>query len=91
MNINLPIPSFTQRYLVNLNQRLNQILRLLDSTKVNAVNGVAKIEIYTVATLPDATEYTGGLIFVSDEVGGATLAFSDGTNWLRVQDRVTVS
>ena len=53
---------------------------------------------YVVAALPDATEFgtTGTLpfssmIFVSDETGGATLAFSDGTNWRRVQDRAIVS
>ncbi len=33
----------------------------------------------------------GALIFVSDEAGGPTLAFSDGTNWRRVQDRAVVS
>jgi len=31
------------------------------------------------------------LVFVYDETGGATLAFSDGTNWRRVQDRVVIS
>ena len=44
---------------------------------------------YTVATLP--TVGTAGLIYVSDEIGGATLAFSNGTNWLRVQDRAIVT
>ena len=46
---------------------------------------------YTVATLPTASSFTRGLIYVSDETGGATLAFSDGTNWRRVQDRAVVS
>lgn len=46
---------------------------------------------YTVATVPTASSYTGGIIYVSDETGGATLAFSDGTNWRRVQDRAIVS
>lgn len=31
------------------------------------------------------------LVFVYDEAGGPTLAFSDGTNWRRVQDRAIVS
>ncbi len=31
------------------------------------------------------------LVFVVDETGGPTLAFSDGTNWRRVQDRAIVS
>lgn len=46
---------------------------------------------YTVATLPDATAYPRSLIYVSDETGGATIAFSDSTNWRRVQDRAVVS
>ena len=49
------------------------------------------LESYTVATVPDAALWEGAIIYVSDETGGATLAFSDGTNWLRVQDRATVS
>ena len=35
---------------------------------------------YTVAGLPDATLWTGAVVFVSDETGGAVVAFSDGTN-----------
>ena len=46
---------------------------------------------FTVATLPDPTKNEGRQIYVSDEVGGATLAFSDGVNWRRVQDRAIVS
>lgn len=46
---------------------------------------------YTVATLPDVALYQNSMIFVSDETGGATVAFSDGTNWRRVQDRAVVS
>jgi hypothetical protein len=44
---------------------------------------------YTVATLPSAAG--GGMIYVSDEAGGGTLAFSNTANWLRVQDRAVVS
>lgn len=46
---------------------------------------------YTVATLPSAATYRRGLIEVSDEAGGTTLAFSDGSNWRRVQDRAQVT
>ena len=46
---------------------------------------------YTVAGVPDATLWTSGMIFVSNETGGATVAFSDGTNWRRVQDRAVIS
>ena len=46
---------------------------------------------YTVAGLPSAATYPRGVIYVSNETGGATIAFSDGSNWRRVQDRNVVS
>lgn len=46
---------------------------------------------YLVADVPPAADFTAGIIYVSNETGGATVAFSDGTNWRRVQDRVVVS
>lgn len=55
------------------------------------ITGIQSQVSYTVATLPNATEFEAHTIYVSDETGGATLAFSDGTNWRRVQDRVVVS
>ena len=45
---------------------------------------------YTVGTLP-AVGTAGGMIYVSNETGGAVQAFSDGTNWRRVTDRAIVS
>ena len=41
---------------------------------------------YAVAGLPSAAT-AGQLVYVSDETGGAVVAFSDGTNWRRVTDR----
>jgi hypothetical protein len=45
---------------------------------------------YTVSTLPSAG-VAAQLIYISNETGGAVLAFSDGTNWRRVTDRAIVS
>ena len=45
---------------------------------------------YTVATVPSATQ-PGQMIYVTNETGGATMAFSDGTNWRRIQDRAVIS
>lgn len=45
---------------------------------------------FTQATLPAATT-AACMAFCSDETGGATMVFSDGTNWRRVQDRAVVS
>lgn len=47
---------------------------------------------YTVATAPNAgLSGAAALIYVSNETGGAVLAFSDGTNWRRVTDRASIS
>jgi hypothetical protein len=45
---------------------------------------------YTVTTLPPANP-AAQIIFVSNESGGAVLAFSDGTNWRRCTDRAIVT
>lgn len=54
-------------------------------------NGPVKVGNYTVGTVPSAAAGAGQTIFVSNEVGGATLAFSDGTAWRRVADRTVVA
>lgn len=46
---------------------------------------------YTVSGLPAAGSYAQAMVYVSNEVGGAVPAFSDGTNWRRVTDRAVVS
>lgn len=55
-----------------------------------ALNRRLTLEAYAVADVPPATT-PGQLIFVANETGGATVAFSDGTNWRRLQDRAIVS
>lgn len=45
----------------------------------------------TVGNLPTASANTGAIMYCSNETGGATLVFSDGTNWRRVQDRAVAA
>lgn len=55
-------------------------------------NQWARVGSYTVAALPSAaTAGPGAIVHVTDESGGAVLAFSDGTNWRRVTDQAVVS
>jgi hypothetical protein len=65
---------------------LNDLYRAVASPRIPA---------YTVATLPDPAAYADStfttLIYVTDESGGADLAFSDGTNWRRLIDRNIVT
>lgn len=50
-----------------------------------------KLRAYTVATLPAAVDWKNHAAIVTDEVGGATIAVSDGTSWLRVADGTEVT
>lgn len=54
-------------------------------------NLIFQAKSYTVAGAPSAATYPRGIIYVSNETGGATLAFSDGSSWRRVQDRAVIS
>lgn len=49
--------------------------------------------VFLLAEIPPANSpgAKGATIFISDESGGATLAFSDGVHWRRVSDRAVVS
>jgi len=46
---------------------------------------------YTVLTLPTASSYPRGVIYVSDQSTGAEPAFSDGTDWRIFSTRAVVS
>lgn len=46
---------------------------------------------FTVSGVPSASDNPRRIIYVSNETGGAVLAFSDGTNWRRVTDRNVIS
>jgi hypothetical protein len=45
---------------------------------------------FEVASLPNAG-IPGQMIYISNESGGSTMAFSDGSNWRRITDRAVVS
>jgi hypothetical protein len=59
--------------------------------KQSHVNVPLKLMTYSVATLPPAIEHAAAIVFVSDEVGGSVVAFSDGVAWRRLTDRAIVS
>jgi len=69
-----------QIYLDDITQRLNDFL----------LGAQVRLPSYTVTTLPTVPDVPG-MIFVSDETGGAVPAFSDCTNWRRCTDRNIVS
>jgi hypothetical protein len=70
----------------NNNTEMAQFTAAGHLTLVNQLN----LPSFTVGTVPSAAT-AGGLIYVSNESGGAVPAFSDNTNWRRVTDRAIVS
>ena len=49
-------------------------------------------QVFTVATVPSAADSVGGVIYVSNgAAGNPILAFSDGTDWLRVDTAAAIS
>lgn len=59
---------------------------------ITAATGTPRVPSMAKSLLPSAnTAAAGALVFVSDEAGGAVLAFSDGAVWRRVTDRAVVA
>ena len=75
----------------NLNWR-----RWIYTLYVRVKPGPLPVQGYAKINLPSASLWGNGadlsaLVFVNDEAGGKTLAFSDGTNWRRVTDNAIVT
>lgn len=94
------MPDIKQRKDVPLEHANEKLHRRIIAARANAglpVDGSKPMEYplrlksYTVAGLPTASDWDESLVYVSNESGGATLAFSDGASWRRVQDRAVVS
>lgn len=74
----------------------NETVRLLetylsDIDRTKQTKGSAnRLSVHVKTDLPPASQ-PGQLIHVSDETGGAVVAFSDGTNWRRMTDRSVVA
>lgn len=55
------------------------------------LGGVCSLDSRTVAGVGTASGFTGSMVYISNESGGAVPAFSDGTHWRRVTDRAIIS
>jgi hypothetical protein len=76
---------------IRIASRLNAVLPKDGS---EPFTGPPQLETSTVAELTSlwpAATHPRGLLYCSNETGGATIVFSDGTNWRRVQDRAIAS
>jgi hypothetical protein len=75
-------------------QQITQAINNMAKTMSNGASSfvsLPKLPSYTVAGVPSASQFAQGMIYVSNESGGAVVAFSDGTNWRRVKDRAIIS
>lgn len=54
-------------------------------------NPVLQLPLFMVANVPLPSLTPGAMIFVTDETLGPIPAYSDGLNWLRVNDKVPIS
>lgn len=96
-------PQF-DRWAADIGRILETYIQIV-SDQVQQKGVAVSVAVHTVANLPSATAAllpappnspTGQsgvskLIMVSDEASGATLAFSDGADWRRVQDLAVVT
>ena len=81
---------------IGLSRISSGVLGVGDGTQGNVSGRLqaasVRVGSYTVAGVPSASTYgAGSMIYVSNESGGAVIAFSDGTNWRRVTDRAVIS
>lgn len=87
-NIKSDIPSFFLRWFQQIFDRLG--------TGPFLIQGYNKADLTSVLA-PDKWGFTStknsfsSIIYVTDDAGGSTLAFSDGTDWRRVSDRAIIS
>lgn len=66
--------------------------RTLANAAKSAAGNLTKLRTYTVATVPAAAANARVLIYVSNGAAGApVVAFSDGTNWKRVDSLANIS
>lgn len=66
--------------------------RTLANAAKSATGNLVKLRTYTVATVPAAASNPRCLIYVSNGAAGApVIAFSDGTNWKRVDSLANIA
>lgn len=59
---------------------------------VHVTANVLQLKVYTVLTAPAADSFKGAVAYFSNgAAGNPVLAFSDGTNWLRVDTLAAIS
>lgn len=71
--------------------RLNNALQKDGTEAMDAPMPVQHSTVVELPALHPAADWEGALLYISNEAGGKTIAFSDGVDWRRVQDRNIVT
>jgi hypothetical protein len=81
-----PSPQYDAQNEGNFRRDVEQAFgQAASSASVNVLKSYVKTD------LPDPVPVPGMMIFVSNDVGGSTPAFSDGTSWRRTSDRAVIA
>lgn len=83
------LPPAPAQYDKTEQDRMRGEIAIADGLNLKSNAGFIQLPKYVKAALPG--QGVGRLIFVTDDTGGATPAFSDGTNWRRTADRNVIS
>lgn len=75
---------------VRVADTLTDAIEIDENGRLVALAAPIYFKSYVKAALPSAA-VAGGMIYVTDDVGGAVPAFSNGANWLRVTDRAVIA
>lgn len=85
------IQSYVSTLVNSLYVELTSYSQRLNAAYINdGMEASLQLPSYPKASLP-AAAVAAQVIYVTNDVGGAVLAFSDGTNWRRVTDRNIIS
>lgn len=80
-NIAAWAPDFIQSIIDALNRFATRINLALPEDGSEAMTNPLVLVSYTVAGLPSAASWAGGIVYVSNGTSNKRLAVSDGTNW----------
>lgn len=85
------LQGFLRSLVIELQEHAQRLNTMLSADGTETPSAPVMFKSYLKTALPAAATYTGGMIFVTNDAGGSTPAFSDGTNWRRVADRAIIS
>lgn len=75
-----------QTFFDNLVITINALDIIVTELNTRFLGGAVQLDLYVIATLPDATVRRGSLVYVTDAPGGESVGYSDGVKWRKVSN-----